>query len=84
MTHLLLTGAGFTRNWGGWLASEIEGDLLQRLRGNGEVHTEYGRGEFPDRLGAWNQLTADHAPESNGPTAQRRGGIILYCLPSSP
>jgi hypothetical protein len=39
MTHLLLTGAGFTRNWGGWLSSEIEGDLLQRLRGNGEVHT---------------------------------------------
>ena len=26
MSHLLLTGAGFTRNWGGWLASEIEGE----------------------------------------------------------
>ena len=34
MTHLLLTGAGSTRNWGGWLAGEIEGDLLNRLRGN--------------------------------------------------
>lgn len=32
MTPLLLTGAGFTRNWGGWLAKEIEGDLLGRLR----------------------------------------------------
>lgn len=39
MTHILLTGAGFTRNWGGWLAKEIEGDLLQRLRGNWELHT---------------------------------------------
>lgn len=38
MIHILLTGAGFTRNWGGWLAKEIEGDLLQRLRGNWEVH----------------------------------------------
>src|SRR5580698_7472841 len=38
MPHVLLTGARFTRNWGGWLASEIEGDLLQRLRGNLEVH----------------------------------------------
>jgi hypothetical protein len=31
MTHILLTGAGFTRNWGGWLAKELEGDLLVRL-----------------------------------------------------
>ncbi len=30
--HLLLLGAGFTRNWGGWLARELEGDILQRLR----------------------------------------------------
>jgi hypothetical protein len=31
MTNILLTGAGFTRNWGGWLAKELEGDLLARL-----------------------------------------------------
>jgi hypothetical protein len=24
MTHVLLTGAGFTRNWDGWLGKEIE------------------------------------------------------------
>lgn len=30
-THILLAGAGFTRNWGGWLAKELEGDLLARL-----------------------------------------------------
>jgi hypothetical protein len=30
-THILLTGAGFTKNWGGWLAKELEGDLLARL-----------------------------------------------------
>jgi hypothetical protein len=31
MPHILLTGAGFSRNWGGWLAKELEGDLLARL-----------------------------------------------------
>jgi hypothetical protein len=29
--HLLLTGAGFSRNFGGWLAKEVEGDLLARV-----------------------------------------------------
>jgi len=29
MTKILLTGAGFTRNWGGWLASEAFEYLLQ-------------------------------------------------------
>jgi hypothetical protein len=38
MTHLLLAGAGFTHNWKGWLAKEMEGDLLLRLRGNPLVH----------------------------------------------
>jgi SIR2-like domain len=28
MTHILLTGAGFSRNWGGWLASEAFEYLL--------------------------------------------------------
>ena len=28
MTHILLTGAGFTRNWGGWLANEAFEYLL--------------------------------------------------------
>jgi len=30
MTHILLTGAGFSRNWGGWLASEAFEYLLGR------------------------------------------------------
>jgi SIR2-like domain len=37
VSPLLLTGAGFTRNWGGWLAKEIEGDLLGRLREHPEL-----------------------------------------------
>jgi hypothetical protein len=37
MPHILLTGAGFTRNWGGWLAKELEGDLLARLANDREL-----------------------------------------------
>jgi hypothetical protein len=38
-THLLLTGAGFTYNWGGWLAKELEGDLLGRLTSSPALHS---------------------------------------------
>jgi len=31
MNHILLIGAGFSRNWHGWLASEIAGDLAGRV-----------------------------------------------------
>ena len=32
MPRFLLLGAGFSRNWGGWFASEVADDLLWRLR----------------------------------------------------
>src|SRR5262245_52500715 len=45
MPHILLTGAGFSRNWGGWLADEafeyllgcsrVSSELLWRYKGNG-------------------------------------------------
>ena len=31
MKHILLIGAGFSRNWGGWLASEMTGELCSRV-----------------------------------------------------
>jgi hypothetical protein len=34
MARILLTGAGFSYNWGSWLASELEGDILTRLAGH--------------------------------------------------
>jgi hypothetical protein len=42
---LLLTGAGFSRNWGGWLAKEIEGDLLGRLTGNPDLRHRVQSGD---------------------------------------
>jgi SIR2-like domain len=34
MSLLLLTGAGFSRNWGGWLAREVHTDIAMRLSGD--------------------------------------------------
>ncbi len=33
MSNILLLGAGFSRNWGGWLASEVRSDLAMRIEG---------------------------------------------------
>lgn len=51
-TYILLTGAGFTRNWGGWLAKEVEGDLLGRLASNDPLRAELQKEEnFESVLG---------------------------------
>ena len=34
MPNFLLLGAGFSRNWGGWLANEVRSDLAMRLEGH--------------------------------------------------
>jgi hypothetical protein len=34
MGNILLTGAGFTRNWGGWLAREVRSKIAQRVEGD--------------------------------------------------
>jgi hypothetical protein len=51
MKYVLLTGAGFTRNWGGWLARELEGDLLSRVSLNPALRAllQHARG-FEDAL----------------------------------
>ena len=37
--HALLLGAGFSRNWGGWLANEVMGELLGRLVHDRETYS---------------------------------------------
>ncbi len=37
MTHLLLLGAGFSRNYGGWLADELTGDIMGRVADDTEL-----------------------------------------------
>jgi len=37
MKHILLLGAGFSRNWDGWLSNELIGDLLTRISDDKEL-----------------------------------------------
>lgn len=51
MTHIALLGAGFSRNWGGWLAPEVFGELLSRLGHDRETYQRLRRsGNFEDTL----------------------------------
>jgi hypothetical protein len=43
MPDLLLTGAGFSRNWGGWLANEVFEYLLGCPEINQDIHTAIWR-----------------------------------------
>ena len=51
MTHIALLGAGFSRNWGGWLATEILGELFGRVIGDRETYAKLRRLQnFEDTL----------------------------------
>src|SRR6185436_1066773 len=43
MARVLLIGAGFSRNWDGWLAGEIMGDMYARLADDDELSTLLAR-----------------------------------------
>jgi hypothetical protein len=34
MTLILLTGAGFSRNWGGWTSGKVHTDIAMRISGD--------------------------------------------------
>jgi hypothetical protein len=48
MSHFLLIGAGFTRNWGGPLSDEITGSLLGELHDDPDLEAALRRGPFED------------------------------------
>ena len=51
MTHIALLGAGFSRNWGGWLAPEVLGELLGRASQDREIYAKLRRTRnFEDAL----------------------------------
>lgn len=51
MAHIALLGAGFSRNWGGWLASEVLGELLGRLAEDRDIYSRLRRTQnFEDAL----------------------------------
>ena len=74
-THILLTGAGFSRNWGGWLASEA----FEYLLGCTEIDEETRRllwesgGGFEDTL----------ADLANAKMMKGEGALTLLPMPWS-
>jgi hypothetical protein len=48
MNCVLLTGAGFSKNWGGRLAREVTNDLMSRLQGNQHLLQLLNRANFED------------------------------------
>ena len=66
MTPILLTGAGFTRNWGGWLAKEIEGDLLGRLHADPDLRQRVQGGD------GFEAVLAALKSEAEGPDAEAK------------
>jgi hypothetical protein len=51
MKTVALLGAGFSYNWGCWLASELTGDLLGRVAGDPDLHARLRRSAgFEDLL----------------------------------
>lgn len=51
MSHIALLGAGFSRNWGGWLATEVLGELLGRVGSDRDSYARLRRsGNFEDTL----------------------------------
>lgn len=65
--RVILLGAGFTRNWGGWLASELVGELCGRVADDAELLTRLKeKRNFEQVLGEFRQ-EAKHST-----TQQRR------------
>ena len=55
MSHILLLGAGFSRNWGAPLASEITGSLLGELHDDAVLAGRLRRGPFEDAFAGFQQ-----------------------------
>ena len=68
MTHIALLGAGFSRNWGGWLAAEVLGELLGRLSQDRETYVKLRRSQsFEDTLAELQaEARTSGTPESRG------------------
>src|SRR2546422_725556 len=84
MPHILLTGAGFSRNWGGWLADEAFEYLLSthQIDGGGirDLLWKYkrSRGGFEAALGyLQGQLIQHPHSESAAQNVERLKGAIL-------
>jgi len=59
MGHILLLGAGFSRNWGAPLANEITGSLLGELHNDAVLAQRLRSGPFEDAFAGFQRLRGD-------------------------
>ena len=72
MSHILLLGAGFSRNWGGWLASEVFEYLLGCPESLGNVHLRRALWKSKSEGGFEQALSLVQADHSLGQTERDR------------
>lgn len=72
MSHILLLGAGFSRNWGGWLASEVFEYLLGCPEILGNVHLRRALWKSKGEGGFEHALSLVQADPSLGQTERDR------------
>jgi SIR2-like domain len=65
MGHILLLGAGFSRNWGAPLANEVTGSLLGELHDDGVIAQRLRNGPFEDAFGGF------HTPRGSDENSER-------------
>lgn len=69
MSHVLLIGAGFSNNWGGYLAQEVEGALFGRLAEAPELRDLLQRaGSYEEALG---QVQAEYRLQDSAANRRR-------------
>jgi hypothetical protein len=73
MPHILLLGAGFSRNWHGWLASEIGSDLAGRLAGDAHLS-----GVLRQSKGFEDALSTVQAAYKANPNDQTRAQLMRF------
>ncbi len=78
MARILLLGASFSRNWNGWLAGEIMGDLFGRLADDTDLSTVLGcAGNFEDALSEIQEQYKADPSDANRARLERMQGALM-------
>src|SRR2546421_60375 len=76
--RIALLGAGFSYNWGGWLAREIVGDLLGRLANDTDLSGVLARADtFEDTLSEIQELYKTNPSDASRARLERMQGAVM-------
>src|ERR1017187_8187892 len=74
--HYLLIGAGFSRNWDGWLATEIMGKLRAKLHGDAELVSILDRSAGFEDAFARVQIASGQSPRAQAQLSRLQAAIL--------